>query len=882
MASAIHSTHGVKGLMRYQEWGGRVGARSVDSLLLHSSNTGTHSRSWIHGSLKKETAIKLNDHHFSFVGTGMTGSNIVLLVGQSGPLGYVSVNNLLQTSSLKTAQTNFISSGSDRIDAQSLYVSDGSDGQTIGNLIFKGSDGVLHDLVSRPTELPSGEMKESNDLNSSFQIIDIERFNNPIIGGQLGPLDGRTLMSLLDEIRYSAHTGPVGSIGDKGERGLQGEIGPTGAPGLDGLQGEIGHTGERGLPGERGEQGMKGEMGHTGMKGDTGDRGERGPQGERGVDGLRGENGLDGLQGEMGPKGSDGLPGERGHDGEQGPTGARGRTGKSGRKGSKGDQGEIGPTGPSIIGHTGANGPRGFPGHTGPRGLMGDKGNCGNTGATGERGMIGPTGASGLAIQGAEYGDYIFWDPIMNSFMCGGKAVHLGSNAGLNASLTGSVMIGYEAGKESKDLNSVFVGYQAGLKTTGQFDIGIGYKALSIGNNGGILPTDPTCFTGTFNTILGSVAVGTHAGASAYPGPGFTGDGLGNYYLNSGAAFAAIAGNVSIGAFAGINASGPSNIAIGNGAGGGGGGFAMEEPIDGETIIAFQTGPFVGGQQGMAVAIGTASGVISQGLGSVAIGTTAGFYEQGMNAVAIGLGAGAQGQGADAIAYGREAGNASQGKSAVSIGSLAGVQDQGVGAVAIGDHAGSVFQGHHSVAIGSFAGENAQAACSIVINASEHPLNATSTGLFIHPIREEPVSDFGLSYNPFTSELTYNTSKTFVIPHPIKSDHLLVHACLEGPESAVFYRGESFIGENGFVDVYLPEYANVLAMGWTVHITQIYSEEEYKPPRPTSVVNGKFRVYGKGGFYWLVIGRRTSIVVEPSRQSIKVKGEGPYKYISHE
>jgi Collagen triple helix repeat (20 copies) len=860
MASAIHSTHGVKGIMRYQEWGGRVGARSVDSLLLHSSATGTHSKSWIHGSLKKETAIKLHDHHFSFVGTGMTGSNTVLLVGQSGPLGYVSVNNLLQTSSLKTTQTNFISTGSDKIDAQSLYVSDGSDGQTIGSLIFKSSDGVLHDLISQ-RELSVTETKESNDLNSSFQIVNIERSNDPIIGGQLGPLDGRTLMSLLDEIGYSAYTGPAGMIGEKGDTGLQGEIGPTGAPGRDGLKGEIGHTG---LQGDRGERGLQGEIGPIGMKGDKGDRGECGLQGERGLDGLNGENGRDGLQGEMGPRGNDGL---------NGPTGASGKAGKRGRKGSKGDQGEIGPMGPSIIGPTGADGLRGFVGHTGPRGLMGDKGNCGNTG---------PTGAPGLAVQGVEYGDYLFWDPLSNSFITDGKSIHLGSNAGLNSSLTGSIMIGYEAGRESKDANSVFVGYQAGLKTTGQFDVGIGYKALSIGSKSGILPTDPTCFTGTFNTVLGSIAVGTHAGASAYPGPGFTGDGMGNYYLNSGREFAAIAGNISIGAFAGINASGPSNVAIGNGAGGGGGGFAMEEPMNGGTIIAFQTGPFVGGQQGMAVAIGTASGVISQGLGSVAIGTTAGFYEQGEHAVAVGLGAGAQGQGANAVAYGREAGNTSQGESAVAIGGGAGIQDQGVRSVAIGDHAGSVLQGHHSVAIGPFAGENAQAAGSIVINASEHPLNATSTGLFIHPIREDPVGDFGLSYNPFTSELTYNTSKTFVIPHPTKSDHLLVHACLEGPESAVFYRGESVIGEDGFVEVELPEYANVLASGWTVHITQIYSEEEYKAPRPTSVVNGKFRVYGKGGFYWLAIGRRTGIVVEPSRQSVKVRGDGPYKYIDRD
>jgi len=46
------------------------------------------------------------------------------------------------------------------------------------------------------------------------------------------------------------------------------------------------------------------------------------------------------------------------------------------------------------------------------------------------------------------------------------------------------------------------------------------------------------------------------------------------------------------------------------------------------------------------------------------------------------------------------------------------------------------------------------------------------------------------------------------------------------------------------------------------------------------VKNNKFTVYGdKGPFSWVVYGKRGSIEVEPSKDSVKVKGDGPYKYI---
>jgi hypothetical protein len=45
-------------------------------------------------------------------------------------------------------------------------------------------------------------------------------------------------------------------------------------------------------------------------------------------------------------------------------------------------------------------------------------------------------------------------------------------------------------------------------------------------------------------------------------------------------------------------------------------------------------------------------------------------------------------------------------------------------------------------------------------------------------------------FNEYNNSLLYNTSKTFIIDHPIKKDKYLVHACVEGPETGVYYRGK--------------------------------------------------------------------------------------------
>ncbi len=140
-----------------------------------------------------------------------------------------------------------------------------------------------------------------------------------------------------------------------------------------------------------------------------------------------------------------------------------------------------------------------------------------------------------------------------------------------------------------------------------------------------------------------------------------------------------------------------------------------------------------------------------------------------------------------------------------------------------------------------------------------------------------------LVYNPNSKKVTYNTAKTFVIDHPTDEDKFLIHACLEGPEAGVYYRGKASIENNACVTIVLPSYVERLAKNFTVHLTQIYEESTKDMQivlKTTEVVNNKFTVYGSDcKFFWIVYGERCSIEVEPLKTSVEVNGDGPYKWV---
>ena len=71
-------------------------------------------------------------------------------------------------------------------------------------------------------------------------------------------------------------------------------------------------------------------------------------------------------------------------------------------------------------------------------------------------------------------------------------------------------------------------------------------------------------------------------------------------------------------------------------------------------------------------------------------------------------------------------------------------------------------------------------------------------------------------------DLRATGAKSFAIPHPLNPGATLVHACLEGPEAGVYYRGEGSL-LNGTAEILLPDYFESLTRpeGRTVILSQV-------------------------------------------------------------
>jgi hypothetical protein len=304
-------------------------------------------------------------------------------------------------------------------------------------------------------------------------------------------------------------------------------------------------------------------------------------------------------------------------------------------------------------------------------------------------------------------------------------------------------------------------------------------------------------------------------------------------------------GTVAIGVDAAKNGQGSQAIAVGNKAG---------KDDQGEASIAIG---YEAAKKGLSGASNT-----------IAIGTTAGFQNQNSGCIAIGLNAAYQDQGRLAIAIGVNAGFAGQGEDSVAVGSDAGIQ-----------------AGACSICIGKEAGKNA-AAHSIVLNASGQKQKAPKSGFYVNPIAQTgPLGAYHpvgvLTYDATSHEVSTDTNKTFVIDHPTDPGRFLVHACLEGPESGVYYRGESQLTD-GEVWVALPPYVSRLAHSLTVNLTQINStrEDAFARLRASHVTGQGFTVFGDPcQFAWHVFGTRNEIQSEPLRADVVVQGDGPYRYI---
>jgi hypothetical protein len=285
------------------------------------------------------------------------------------------------------------------------------------------------------------------------------------------------------------------------------------------------------------------------------------------------------------------------------------------------------------------------------------------------------------------------------------------------------------------------------------------------------------------------------------------------------------------------------------------------------------------------VALGENAGTTNQSSNAIAIGAQAGNQIQGTESIAIGAFAGYSNQLLASIAIGPMSGNENQGVNAIAIGDNAGWDSQNDNAIAIGTDAGNINQGSYSIAIGYQSGHTNQSSNSIIINATGEELDADTSGCFIAPIRGGITGPQVLYYQPETKEITYSSPKSFIIDHPLDKEKYLVHACLEGPEAGVYYRGTGEILPNQkFTIIHLPHYVQSFSKNFTIQTTRIIEDEErdedFSNLKTSLVKNNSFKVFGTPGkFFWHVYGQRGTFDIEPHKKDVKVKGDGPYKWI---
>ncbi len=222
------------------------------------------------------------------------------------------------------------------------------------------------------------------------------------------------------------------------------------------------------------------------------------------------------------------------------------------------------------------------------------------------------------------------------------------------------------------------------------------------------------------------------------------------------------------------------------------------------------------------------------------------------------------------------------GSSNINLGCGSGQKQQGTNAIAIGYQSGYTNQGTNAIAIGYKAGQSSQSNNSIIINASGSVLDGSNSGFYVSPVRNITNSNV-LAYDTTSKEISYY-QKTFVINHPLDSNKYLVHACLEGPEAGVYYRGESEIIDQNSRIILLPSYVSSIASEMTVYVTPIFEGKIIEKMLCVSrVENNEFTVYSNGNgnikFNWIVYGKRKYINVEPNKNNVTMKGNGPYTWL---
>jgi hypothetical protein len=609
--------------------------------------------------------------------------------------------------------------------------------------------------------------------------------------------------------------------------------------------------------------------------------------------------------------------------------------GGTGLIGPTGIQGATGPTGAQSQGITGATGPTGIQGNTGPTGVQGE-GIIGATGPTGIQGNTGPTGLVGVA--GVNYSDYLYWDSSLQSWQSGDQSVHIGSYSGYINQQNTSIAIGYKSGSNYQSTGSISIGNCSGYNNQGNSSICIGNYSLGItgsptipfdsfeipldqpGATYTVSGTNPTQVTITSLTPISPVqyintttkysapvtfsVTNITVPSSSYPLV------LELYSDN----ISSIPQGIEL-VFDKSARTGGITYAINNSVGG----VIVDTPCNATDIITisidseskyfyvyqnYQPVPNLSGIYNINTEFKNSrnepvqflngyfqirsSNSINNSIGILGWGPSSdiGQINQGANSISIGSNSGYVNQSVNSISIGNQSGYLYQNQNSISIGNQSGYNNQGENSVAIGYQAGFTGQGSNCVAIGYKSGLTRQNNNSIILNASGVPLNAGATGFYVNPIRQKITGgdDGVLQWDTTNSEIVYNTTKTFVIDHPQDpANRYLIHACIEGPEAGVYYRGKCVNNKlnesSGCYEsiVSVPDYAKKFT-DFSIQITVMKSFSTYYCEE---LDNGEYIVKTQQPteFNWIIFGKRESILIEMNKSDCVIKGDGPYKYL---
>ena len=293
-----------------------------------------------------------------------------------------------------------------------------------------------------------------------------------------------------------------------------------------------------------------------------------------------------------------------------------------------------------------------------------------------------------------------------------------------------------------------FVTTPATMSQLGGVIIGAGIDVLLNGtislNTNTLVSTAVRTLTTATNLQLGAVKISSQ----------FTATGDGTIYINTASLFVNTATSAYTATYATYVSSSATNTRLG-----GikiGTGFNV---LDDGTVSVAPAGYVL--PTATTSTLGGITGVVNS---NVALGLYAGWNLQGNNSVAIGNSAGGNLQGTNSVAIGPFASTSTQSQLAIAIGPYAGSNGQGDSAVAIGSNAGRFTQGYSAIALGNNAGTNNQPPMSIIINATEGYVNATtSSSLLIAPIRQDVATPHVMFYNPLTFEVTTSTPTTIPV-----------------------------------------------------------------------------------------------------------------------